>query len=356
MSEEKSFQEIAEGVLDQTLAANTPTPETTDAGAAVPAGEVAGDQTAETVPSLRERLTGLGFEFSEDDTDDAAAQRLYDAYAEQAKNYEQLQQQIEYLKLQQLYGSQTQQTPTANTSTTSHSPAAQVDSTAAKWWNPPVVDEHLVRQFASPGEDGSLVWRPEAPLSLRASYEARQQYINDFATRFVQDPEAALAPLLQQNQQSIQQMIEQAISQVQQAQQVQSVVDSFVQKNESWLYQMDPVTNKPKQDRGNPVLSEAGHNFNAIYSSLLERGLDEPTALAAAEGLYYQRHGQKEATRQQISQNRVAHVVNGSANAAARNGHQSAVAAGKLRGKAAQTNESFEEIFARHLYNGAGDF
>lgn len=348
----KSFEQIAEGVLESQAAtqadstADTATTATAEASATV---DTSAEVDESSAASLRDRLAALNFQVGEQDDDLALQERLIEAFSQQTERNREIEQQLEYFRLMQAFGQpQVPATPPATTQT--------AETPTNRWWNPPVVDENLVRQYASPGPDGQLQWKPNTPPQVQAAYEARVAYKADFAERFLSDPAAALAPLLEEKQASVQRMVEDALWNMQETQARRSAVDEFVKSNESWLYSLDPVTQKPRMLNGQPMLSAEGNKFNDIYAGLLDRGLDEATALSAAHGLYIQHHGNKEETRNQIANNRLQHVLNGSAGAASRNGHQAAVAAGTLTGQAAKTNESFETLFWRNFTaNGGGE-
>lgn len=347
----KSFEQIAEGVLESqavTQADSTADTATTATAVTSTEADTSVAEGAETASSLRDRLAALNFQVSDQDDDSVLQERLVEAFSQQTERNREIEQQLEYMKLLQAYG-QPQVAATQPATT-------QAAETKTPWWNPPAVDENLVRQYATQDAEGQLQWKPNTPPQVQAAYEARAAYRADFADRFLSDPAGTLAPLLEEKQASIRQMVEDTLWGMQEAQARKSAVDEFVKTNETWLYSLDPITQKPRMLNGQPMLSAEGTKFNDIYAGLLDRGLDEATALSAAHGLYTQRYGQREETRNQIATNRLQHVLNGSAGAASRNGHQAAVAAGTLTGQAARTNESFENIFWRNFAaNGGGE-
>ena len=186
---------------------------------------------------------------------------------------------------------------------------------------------------------------------MRAAYEARQRYYSDFATRFVRNPEEALAPLLKQQEESIQAKIAEVLESRQRQQMEEQALAEFTTKNQ-WLYQIDPVTNAPKEVVGAngqrmQALSEAGVKFDQLYSSLLAKGLDQATALEAANGLYVQRYGtpQQETRKSAIATARLGHLKQAAVQPPARNGVQAAAANNRLNGKA--TRPAFDDFGSR---------
>jgi hypothetical protein len=102
----------------------------------------------------------------------------------------------------------------------------------AKWWNPPQVREGYKR-YLTKDEDGREIIDPSAPLDARHSLIEYQQYKADFARKFLENPEQALGPMVQdlaakQAQEIFQQTMEQKDN--------ESFVSSVEEENKDWLF------------------------------------------------------------------------------------------------------------------------
>jgi len=101
-----------------------------------------------------------------------------------------------------------------------------------KWWNPPEVREGYKR-YLTKDEDGREVIDPSAPLDARHSLIEYQQYKADFARKFLENPEQALGPMVQdlaakQAQEIFQQTMEQKEN--------ESFVSQIEEENQDWLF------------------------------------------------------------------------------------------------------------------------
>lgn len=363
MAEEapKSFDEIASGVLDSVSADATSTATSTgttdgqagtetstETGADVQSGGDAqeGQDGQEQALSLRDLLAQDGFQFQDGDDDAVAQQRLIEAYRQEQQELAQLKQQLELQRLQQLYAQQ--QSQTAQTTQPTQ------DTQTQSWWNPPQVDEAQLRPYIAYDAEGNMQFKPETPPQLKQAYEARQAYFQDFARQFVQNPEAALAPMFEQQQRIIDQRVQQAIQSIQQQQQQASAMDQFVEQN-PWIYQLDPKTNQPRRAQdGSYLLTDGGARLDSILNDLIEQGVPQTTALEAALGLYRVRYGDESSNRKEsIAATRLAHLKNAATGNANRGGHAASLANGS-KAAAKQNNSmidgrAFGERFADHL-------
>lgn len=105
-----------------------------------------------------------------------------------------------------------------------------------KWWNPPEVRESYKRYLVK-DENGREVISEDAPLDARHALMEYQQYKADFAKKFLEDPQAALGPMVQdlaakQAQQIVQQQFEQVNN--------EQFVTGVEEQNRDWLF--DPQT------------------------------------------------------------------------------------------------------------------
>ena len=105
-----------------------------------------------------------------------------------------------------------------------------------KWWNPPQVrDSH--KRYLTRDEDGREIIDPNAPISAREELLEYQQYKADFAKKFLEDPEAALGPMVQDlAAKQAQEIVQQQFQKVEN----ESYVQSIEEQNKDWLF--DPET------------------------------------------------------------------------------------------------------------------
>jgi hypothetical protein len=105
-----------------------------------------------------------------------------------------------------------------------------------KWWNPPKVRDGSKRYLIR-DEDGREVIDPNAPITAREELLEYQQYKADFAKRFLENPESALGPMIQEMaSKQAQEIVQQQFQKVEQEQ----FVSSIEEKNKDWLF--DPET------------------------------------------------------------------------------------------------------------------
>jgi len=358
--EVKTFEQIAASVLE-----STPANDTTVSTPANPAQAAETQpqtqqpeqssepevQSATETPAFLQRLSDLGFT---DIADEQSAQdRLLEAYAQDRARLQEVQEQMEYLRLQQVYSQQKNQPQQAQQAPQTQVPQAPVEQQPRNYWDIQI-DETRVAPWLIRDENGDAKLKPETPVDIRSQWEAREFGKQQFVQNFLNNPNAALAPILQQQQLAMEQRFQELLQQKEIEQSRQTAVQEFTEKNQ-WIYQLDPVTNQPRVGQnGAPVLSDAGMKFDSILTGLIDKGLPEDVAIEAAQGLYATRFGavNQQATKQAITQNRIAHVASGNAAAAQRNGHSSAVAGGKLNGAALNRDWDFAERFAEHLSAG----
>ena len=104
------------------------------------------------------------------------------------------------------------------------------------WWNPPQVRDSYKR-FLIKDEAGREVIDPNAPPSAREELYEYQQYKADFARKFLENPEGALGPMVQdlaakQAQEIVQQQFEKVNN--------EQFVGTVERENSDWLF--DPQT------------------------------------------------------------------------------------------------------------------
>lgn len=101
-----------------------------------------------------------------------------------------------------------------------------------KWWNPPQVRDSSKR-YLTRDEEGREIIDPNAPISAKEELFEYQQYKADFAKRFLEDPQAALGPMVQElAAKQAQEIVQQQFQQVEN----QSYVNSIEEQNRDWLF------------------------------------------------------------------------------------------------------------------------
>ncbi len=114
-------------------------------------------------------------------------------------------------------------------------PAAQPQAPQPQespWWNPPKVRD-AYKQYLTRDENGREMISPDAPLDARHALSEYQAYKANFAQRFLEDPQAALGPMVEKV------AVERAESIVQERlgrMQEEQFVSSLEQQNADWLY------------------------------------------------------------------------------------------------------------------------
>lgn len=222
---------MAEEITPPTPPAD-PTPPVTTATTPPP------EQT--TPPSkFVERLTKLGFESVASDED--AFDRLASAFEQERQQHaDQIKQIVEEVR-----GQVPPQTPPQ-------------PGEKPRWWNPPQADLNVAARYRTP--DGN--WKPETPHDVRQSVEALEAYRNQFASKLVADPEAALAPLLEQK---FEEYFERKYGQVTAEQQEKQFFERLTTEHD-WLWDKDPISKRPTRN-----LSAEGKRFNELMIEGAER-------------------------------------------------------------------------------------
>ncbi len=112
----------------------------------------------------------------------------------------------------------------------------QAQPQAKGWWNPPQVRDSYKR-FLVKDEDGREVVDPNAPPSAKEELYEYQQYKADFAKKFLENPEGALGPMVQEMAaKQAQEIVSQQFEKVNNEQ----FVSTVEQQNSDWLF--DPQT------------------------------------------------------------------------------------------------------------------
>lgn len=100
------------------------------------------------------------------------------------------------------------------------------------WWSPPQIKDSYKR-YLTRDENGREVISADAPLDARAALEDYQQYRADFAQRFLDNPEAALGPMVEKVAvQRAEQIVDARLNRMRD----ENYVSGLEQQNRDWLY------------------------------------------------------------------------------------------------------------------------
>lgn len=170
--------------------------------------------------------------YSSMEREKAASRHLaqYQQYMPYAQEYLQHRPQFqEYLKWRDSQSQQPQQPQQPQFQ-------PQQQEQQKKWWNPPEVRE-AYKKYLIKDDQGRDVIDPDAPLDARHSLYEYMQYKADFARNFLEDPEKALGPMVQElAAKQAQQLIQEKFTEAENVQYVNEIQDS----NKDWIF--DPET------------------------------------------------------------------------------------------------------------------
>jgi hypothetical protein len=141
---------------------------------------------------------------------------------------------------------------------------APAQPTKPKFWDPPQVKEAW-KQYLVKDENGKVAISPDAPMDARDALMQKQQYVADFAKRFLDNPEEALGPMVQEIAQR--QAAEIVQSQFQR-QSEEQFVTGVEDEHSEWLFQ-DGDRNRPTQ---------AGLAARAFVDEAVRMGIQDPHA------------------------------------------------------------------------------
>lgn len=166
--------------------------------------------------------------------DRAIAQRLYEAMQREQAASRALQQYQSAIPVVQDY---IQNRPAYEEWRRAQAQQAQAQQQQAApkepdWWSPPQIKDSYKR-YLTRDENGREVISADAPLDARAALEDYQQYRADFAQKFLDNPEAALGPMVEKVAvQRAEQIVEARLNRMQD----ENYVSSLEQQNRDWLY------------------------------------------------------------------------------------------------------------------------
>lgn len=198
-------------------------------------------------PSLIDVFKEQGFENITDEK--TAAQRALEAWQARGAELEKLKADYDQARLYAEYGKKY-----LESAQTQPAPEPEQKTEPAGWWSPPAVDLGMVRHYQERKLDPATgqettAWKPNAPQSLKDAYDARVLYQEQWTQKFVENPVEALEPFRQQILEEARELIRREYTEKHQEQTVEQYVSQFERDNADWLYQKDPVTQKPLLDR-----------------------------------------------------------------------------------------------------------
>jgi hypothetical protein len=139
----------------------------------------------------------------------------------------------------------------------------QAQPQAKAWWNPPQVRDSSKRYLIK-DEDGREVIDPNAPITAREELYEYQQYKADFAKKFLENPEQALGPMVQD---LAAKQAEQIIQERFQKQENEQFVSSIEEQNRDWLF-----------DKQTGNVTPEGLLVHKYIEEARERGISGPQA------------------------------------------------------------------------------
>lgn len=143
-------------------------------------------------------------------------------------------------------------------------PPAVPQKQEEKWWNPPPMRDAFKRYIVK-DENGRDTIHPDAPLDAKHALTEYFQYKQDFAEKFLTNPEDALAPMVSR---LAQQQAEQIVSQQLEQAGRQQYIQTLEEQNKDWLYS-DPV---------NKISSKEGEAAKRYIEQAAQLGISSPEA------------------------------------------------------------------------------
>jgi|694.fasta_scaffold88449_3 hypothetical protein len=131
------------------------------------------------------------------------------------------------------------------------------------WWNPPKVRD-AYKRYLTKDETGREVISEDAPLDARHELMEYQQYRADFARKFLEDPQSALGPMVEN---LAKQQAEQIVQERFQMQENESFVANIEEQNRDWLF-----------DKQTGNVTPEGLLVHKFIEEARERGIKGPQA------------------------------------------------------------------------------
>jgi hypothetical protein len=133
-----------------------------------------------------------------------------------------------------------------------------------KWWNPPQLRE-AYRRYIVKDENGRDTLHPDTPIDAKHAITEFFQYKQDFAEKFLSNPEEALAPMVSR---LAQQQAEQIVSQQLEQAGRQQYIQTLEEQNKDWLY----------SDPSKKISSREGEAARMYIEQAAQLGISSPEA------------------------------------------------------------------------------
>ena len=229
------------------------------------------------VLSMVDRIAEAGFAPVEGETEEQAFSRLVSGYQQRNQEFQDLSGRQSQLEQLAGYGQQ----HLANLSQPQAAPAQPVVKEEPKpWWDAPVVDADLVKEYRQNTIDpttGAQVegWKDNTPAEVRAGVEQYQAYHQKWANDLTYSPDKVLPPIIEQiATRRFEEMFAERTAAMKQ--------DSFFTRIEtdhaSELYEIDPITQRPVTDpqTGDYIFSQHGLAVQQSMAQFRDAGVSDP--------------------------------------------------------------------------------
>ena len=277
--------------------AETPTPApTTAAEPATPVADApAADASAETPPAAEAtteqpvnpflaELQQLGFK--DVDSEEAARQRLLEAYRTEQQRREQYESQLQQFAPLLQYGRQylerMQDPEFAQFAAQRQSRVQQPPQPEQpkSWWTPPEYNPAVADRYREVDPTtGQVRWKENTPIDVRTAYDSHQAYIQNWAEQLVRDPVKALDGFRQQVLEEAKSLIRRDWEQTQQQQTQQQFIQQVEQQHSDWMYQRDPRTGEVLRNfDGQMVPTAWGQRALEYVTEANQYGIPSPQA------------------------------------------------------------------------------
>lgn len=255
--------------LEPQVEESSTSPESTPAAAAT---------ETPAAPTYLDRVKGLGF--ADIETPEQAQDRLLTAYeqslAEQNRFKEELDRQKVYAKYGQEYLEGLRSTSQPAT------PASPSQPERKDWWNPPKYEPSVAERYREAKADGAYGWKENTPAEIRASAEAYQAYIENWAHQLATNPVQALQGFVADIETRIEAKFDEKYKGYRQQETIEEFQDRIRSEND-WLFEKDARTNQPVYDR----FSADGQRMDSLVSGAMKKwNMPLPDAWEYAKSLF----------------------------------------------------------------------
>lgn len=216
-------------------------------------------------PEFLQRVAEVGFR--DVDTVEAGQSRLLDAYRELREQKEELDRKYREAETFAAYGKQYL--------SQREEPKTQTDDSPKHWWSPPAADLEEARRYLVETDEGRE-WKPDTPPELRAKVEAHVAYVQSFQHRLLERPQEVLPQIIEHE---FDRLFEERYGSRVKEREAQDFWGGVWEQEGDWAFRVDPLTNRPDQNR----MSPAGEYFYDRASQLVQSGLSHEEAYRYAK-------------------------------------------------------------------------